>query len=470
MHLRPEPSSKITITNILLRPSRYLTHPGKKSILKILKASLGSDLNYWMDSRLRERYLKDSCPAFNSFAGEARHFGHSAIELDIVRLKKYLHLLMKIVNHYHENENFLNGCIKPESINHLVRFICYESAFYARQPLHPKAFQSLLVDITKYAADCKINLHFVFNFSVLEEKALEKGKKPFFNILVYVECGEKPRIQYFAKQSVHQVDIELYPPFAGVIPTSGKKLRGKEFEVNKESKATIQINFPFFVSFTAGGLELGTLIDSCIDHQACPAQDAFLEFLAKPRPEYIAHLPDQYDHIIISNSWPAPYIPHLITGSIVLADPYFCNVFANMGEVVARVPLKPCEEYIPTTGSKTRIHVDRANRITLTEPPFGPRKAHLAVHKPTTVQSLWGAYKHLVWETNQRLKGSEEKVPNDDDQIIPILILLSQPKHLPYLNKSILFIIASYQSGGFSDTELQIIKNQQQRYICSSRP
>jgi hypothetical protein len=455
------PISNITITDIVLRPSQPLEKASDHKKYKARKKALTSNPNFWTEPHEHIKHAAIGEVRFKNFTGECKTttqccsfelFG-SPRAPSYERLKNHLILLIKIASKYHRDTNFsVDGTIRPEAVNHIVRLLPYEFAFYTKEPLTQEQLQYVINSINKLEALSLPNLHLVFNFAVLS-----KTQHAFHNMVVYIECGRNPVVRYFAKQNSSWVDAS----YLTTDIEEGINLTVKQRIENAEDKGTpsrlnqVKIEPHYFTATTAGDESFGILLDICIDHSLTPATDDFLKHLLTQKNSAVGtHIVDRHHHLIIANKWLTPLLNNLITSSVTNTDPYYGASYSDVGIAIGTVKLPACAYYIPPDPrSKARVSVNK-NRVTITNADFGPSICHLIIYQPSQVKRITNTvYADLIREANLGLTVADNKsTPLEANmlahKIMSILkFLIMHPSMLLDLNKSVLLIIASYLSG-----------------------
>lgn len=84
--------------------------------------------------------------------------------------------------------------LKPDKKNHITRAITNEFFFYTKTPLSIKEFEHLQEKIFKLAQQQPENL-----YCILSSFAVKTPENTLMNVVVHLECGKKPKIQYIVK-------------------------------------------------------------------------------------------------------------------------------------------------------------------------------------------------------------------------------------------------------------------------------
>lgn len=241
----------------------------------------------------------------------------------IQRMADHIRHLSNDVKEIHLRDNFTKKdgemAIKPDKVNTITRATLQEFHFYPIKengPLTQDDFYNLIGKVEEIASKLPENLHMI-----LASMPVMDSKRQVHNMVIYMQCGDRPVISSFAKAMPSHLDIK-YPdtcspyfrsvntylvldfPFAGMPEAGGE---GVVYGGN--------------ITFTTlGGVTSSSVIDICLDHMHAVGKFKFMEAMNKKSHPSLFFIPTTASHIVTSNTMNIHY-ENTVVSRVVQSDP-----------------------------------------------------------------------------------------------------------------------------------------------------
>lgn len=308
-------------------------------------------------------------------------------EIEIAqRLIDHLQSLFQIAHLYHQQAycepiSEVNYQLKEKYHDSITRLSLSEFSCYGKNPLTMEEFTQIVTAVNNFAEKTHENVHLLLSsFSVLNEQ------KAILNISLYVQCGEKPKIDVITKGLASNYDLKYtdYTNFSQQIIGKFTEEVSSFIASNNKEEETVTSNSTFAVT-TKGGGKFLQAIDVCIDHVNQHSKKLLEDQLNLEDSDSSDFLPEQVDQIVTSNTIKLKEYAK-ISPSILHVDPWPDDQFdaqnrhrpINTSTVLSTQDINSVRQY-----TKTRI-VSEPGKLTVTKPPFGPNY-HINVYQEQPV-------------------------------------------------------------------------------------
>lgn len=272
------------------------------------------------------------------------------------RMLLHIYELAKVTELDHQARNCdLSGKLKPGCLNNITRLNTTEFSFYTQnKPLPLRSFQKLIKKLKQFTSTLAPNLHLLLSsFSVAIPA--ENGTTNLYNVVVYVQCGPRPKFNVFTKANPHQYDPVYKDSATGVKSTPVFDCGGL---VECE---------------TEGGAKFNTLTDICVDEKYGVAKSIFKKNLSCPQGGFF---PKQISHVVTANSLCKLNKKHIASETIVHADadPQIMGVKKYGLQSLKKMPCdavpQVVKNYLAPLTHEQCIYIEN-NIFTINRPNFG---------------------------------------------------------------------------------------------------
>ncbi len=207
-----------------------------------------------------------------------------------------------------------DNTLKAGKENSVTRLITNEFLFYTKKPLTLSEFTQLQSDIALLAAKQPENLHLV-----LSSFAVRTSDNKVMNVVMQVQCGKNPHLQFTVKNNPSDRDPSYSEP-----GDDGKIKVLPNVDIKKDK---LEKGFTFnnvFECQTAGGAKFFSCIDICLDNNEAVAKknlDGILQTAAQQsdKGKQSDLLSRNVSHVVTSNSTSVD--PGNCVGTVMQADP-----------------------------------------------------------------------------------------------------------------------------------------------------
>ncbi|HAU1151263.1 TPA: hypothetical protein JBI12_04850 [Legionella pneumophila] len=219
----------------------------------------------------------------------------------VKRLIEAIGTLITFADARHKKDNYENGKLRENCSNNITRLATSEFFFYSQIPLTIQQFTEIQEATYRQAQTISQNIHLVLGtFAIQLPK--EGSRIPWLlNVLVHVECGPKPKFNFYIKN---------YPDFRDERyknPNIFYYLAKKDFETTMIPFPKVKISFGgeehdlsfnnAFICETLGGEKFFSCVDICRDHTARLARNNLAKIIRKLLVED-EMIPTQLSHLI----------------------------------------------------------------------------------------------------------------------------------------------------------------------------